>query len=69
MPEPFEIRAELDEGFAIEGDTTRAWIGARIRYRPLGSRGRFRTFLLEYEQQPTLEQLQKVCAEHERRSA
>ena len=66
MPEPFEIHAELDDGWRITRDgQTEAWQGVRVRYRPLGSRGRYRHFLLEYDEQPTIVQLQRVCADHE----
>lgn len=71
MAEPYEIRAELDDGFTVvpPGDngkmTVEPWRGVRVRYRPLGSRGRWRSFLLNYDRQPTIAELQAVCAEHE----
>lgn len=64
MPEPFEIHAEIDEGFTL-GSPPRPWRGLRVKYRALGSRGRWRSFLLEADEQPTLAQLQEVCAKHE----
>ena len=74
MPEPFEIHAELDEGFRIvpgppeTSGTVETWQGIRVKYRPLGSRGRWSRFLLEYDEQPSIAQLQNVCAEHEKRA-
>jgi len=68
VPEPFEIHAELDDGWRITHEgVTEIWQGARVKYRPLGSRGRWSSFLLEYDEQPTIAELQAVCAEHEAR--
>lgn len=64
MPVPFEVRAELDEGFTLPGG--RPWQGIRVQYRALGSRGRWYRFLLEANETPTIAQLQEVCAVHER---
>lgn len=64
MPEPFEIDAEVEEGLTIPGG--RPWLGLRVRYRPLGSRGRWARFLLETNSVPTIAQLQEICAFHER---
>ena len=64
MPEPFEIRAELDEGFTLPGG--RPWRGIRVQYRPLGSRGRWSRFLLEANEQPSIALLQEIAAAHER---
>lgn len=63
MPDRYEIRTELDEGYSL--DPLRPWKGIRVRYRTLGSRGRFRSFLLETSEQPPLELLQSICAKHE----
>lgn len=74
MGEPYEIQAELDEGFTVvpPGDNgtlqVEPWQGVRVRYRPLGSSGRWRSFLLSYDRQPTSAELQAVCAEHEAQS-
>ena len=66
MREPFEIHAELDEGWRLNRDgKTETWKGVRVKYRPLGSRGRWSHFLLEYDEQPTGAQLQAACAERE----
>jgi hypothetical protein len=64
MPEVFEIHAELDEGFTLSDG--RSWNGIRVRYRPLGTSGRWSRFLLEAEKTPTIAQLQEVCAVHKR---
>lgn len=66
MPEPFEIHAELDEGFELDGGKAKPWQGVRVKYRPLGSRGKWSRFLLSYDETPTIAQLQHVCAEHEK---
>ncbi|MGH7347332.1 MAG: hypothetical protein ACREK4_20675 [Candidatus Rokuibacteriota bacterium] len=63
-PPVFEIRAELEEGFTIPGG--RPWSGIRVQYRPIGSRGRWRRFLLEADQTPTIAQLQEIAAVHAR---
>lgn len=63
MPEPFEIHVEPDEGFSL--DPVREWKGLRVRYRSLGQRGRYSSFLLETAEEPTLAVLQMVCAKHE----
>jgi hypothetical protein len=72
--EPYEIQAELDEGFTVvpPGDngalSIEPWEGVRVAYRPLGSRGVWRHFLLSYDRPPTLAELQRICAEHEAQS-
>lgn len=68
MPEPFEIRAEPDSGWRIapDGGGVEDWQGYRICYRPLGTRGRFQKFLLEFDEAPSISQLQAICAAHER---
>lgn len=58
----YEIRAELDEGFSL--DPVRPWKGIRVRYRLVGSKGRWSSFLLETSEQPPLELLQSICAKH-----
>ena len=49
--ELFDVRWELDHGIAIDLDAkparSRTWSGLRVRYRPKGSRGRWRTFMLD----------------------
>jgi hypothetical protein len=62
MPDRFEIRTELDEGFSL--DPLRPWRGIRVRYRPAGTHYRFVSFLLETSEQPPLELLQSICAKH-----
>ena len=69
MPEPFEIRTELDEGFRFVDGRPVHWTGARVRYRPLGSRGRFASFLLDFDRPPGTAELQAACAAHEARKA
>lgn len=61
--QPFEIHVEPDDGFYLESGET--WSGYRIRYRPLGSRGRWAKFIIVDEiQQPSLQQLQDICERH-----
>ena len=47
MPDRWEIACEPDDGFSVESG--RAWSGYRLRYRPLGDRGRYRSVLVETE--------------------
>jgi hypothetical protein len=66
----FEIDIEHDEGFRLDFDSgeTERWRGLRVRYRPLGSRGRWSKFLLDIDEgTPSTEQLQEVCRLHAER--
>jgi hypothetical protein len=63
MPEPYEIHALFEEGITLS--TGKPWAGHRVHYRPLGSKGRWRSFLLTSNETVSLEQLQKICATHE----
>jgi hypothetical protein len=60
----YEARIEPDTGFYLS--TGKRWSGYRVRYRVAGTyRGRWRTFLLvEHDQPPTVEQIQRLCHAH-----
>lgn len=49
--ELYDVRWEVDHGVAIDLEwrppRSRTWAGLRVKYRPKGSRGKWRTFLLE----------------------
>ncbi len=65
----FETRVELEDGFRLpvpgDGSTVRSWVGYRVRYRPAGARGVWRSFLLDCDGRPTEELLQRACAAHD----
>ncbi len=69
----YQVECEPDEGFSLSltdaavagGEPPRPWRGYRIRYRRQGAR-RWRSFLLEIDEQPDIGTIQRVCAQHER---
>jgi hypothetical protein len=64
--EVFEIQVERDEGFSVnEPGEIKPWQGWRVKYRTLGSRGRWSKFLTadDLAKYDTSE-LQAFCAAH-----
>jgi hypothetical protein len=65
MPEPYEIHVEEDEGFVLS-EQSRPWKGWRVKYRTLGSKGRWSRFLTEDDISAVdIPTLQRMCALHE----
>lgn len=63
----YEIDVEPESGINLS--TGEHWTGWRVRYRPLGSRGRWTKFLAidgldAYVGSATIEQLQDLCRLH-----
>lgn len=57
----YEIRCEPDEGFRmLANGVTEVWTGWRVKYRPLGSRGRWRSFLTDSDLPGDPEALQEI---------
>lgn len=60
----YEARVDPEDGLYLS--TGETWKGYRVRYRQAGTfRGRWSTFLVvEQDQPPTVEQLQRLCHLH-----
>lgn len=59
----YQIDLERDEGWHLPSGER--WRGYRVRYRPLGSRGRWVKFLLvDQDAEPSIAQLQDICRKH-----
>ena len=43
----WEIQVEREEGFTLGNGPAKPWQGWRMKYRPLGSRGRWSKFLTD----------------------
>jgi hypothetical protein len=60
---PWEIRVEREEGFTYRPGMVEPWVGWRVKYRPLGSRGRWLSFLTDDDlAKLSTEELQAVCS-------
>lgn len=59
----YQIDLEPDSGVNLTSGEE--WTGWRVRYRPLGSRGRWSRFLTDADlTELDIEQLQDVCRKH-----
>lgn len=63
MSDRWEITCEPDEGFSL--DPVRPWRGYRLRYRPLGDRGRYHSVLVETDVRPPAELLQTIVDQYD----
>lgn len=60
-PATYEIRAEPDSGFTLVAEgVAEHWEGWRVKYRLLGSRGRWRSFLTDSALPADIEALQEI---------
>ena len=58
--EHYEIHCEPDEGFRFTDGQLETWHGWRVKYRILGSRGRWRSFLTDSDLPADIAALQEI---------
>jgi len=68
--QPFQIEVEREEGFRVEDGQVKPWQGWRVKYRPLGSRGRWAKFVTDDDlARFGIAELQEFCRLHEERAS
>lgn len=66
--QPFQVEVERDEGFRIVDGQVTPWQGWRVKYRLLGSRGRWSKFVTDDDlTQFGVAELQEFCRLHAER--